>query len=61
MSTEENSTADSMSKATENLDHEAGAAPSAEYLNKVDTDEFGQTDETSNDADADEDADSDAD
>lgn len=55
MSTEENSTADSMSKATENLDHEAGAAPSAEYLNKVDTDE------TSNDADADEDADSDAD
>lgn len=40
------STEDSMRKSTENLDHEAGAAPSSEYLDKVDPDEFGRQDET---------------
>ncbi|WP_181273005.1 hypothetical protein [Brevibacterium oceani] len=50
MSTEDNSTegstADSMRKAAENLDHSAGAAPSAKYLDRVDTDDFGRSDET---------------
>lgn len=50
MSTDDNSTegstADSMRKATENLDHEAGGAPSSEYLDKVDPDDFGRSDET---------------
>ncbi len=49
MSTDDNSTdgstADSMRKATENLDHAAGGAPSSEYLDKVDTDDFGRSDE----------------
>ncbi|MGZ1490049.1 hypothetical protein [Brevibacterium sediminis] len=53
MSTEDNSTegstAHSMRKATENLDHEAGGAPSSEYLDKVDPDNFGQKDETGDD------------
>lgn len=48
MSTED-STDGSMRKATENLDHEAGGAPSAEYLDKVDTDKFGRSDETVDD------------
>lgn len=43
------STEDSMRKSTENLDHEAGAAPSSEYLDKVDPDEFGRQDETDED------------
>ncbi|WP_172170646.1 hypothetical protein [Brevibacterium sp. CT2-23B] len=53
MSTDDNSTdgstADSMRKATENLDHEAGGAPSSEYLDKVDPDDFGRKDETAED------------
>ncbi|MCU4299084.1 hypothetical protein D3I60_18730 [Brevibacterium permense] len=49
MSADGNSTADSMRKATENLDHEAGGAPSSEYLDKVDTDDFGRSDETAED------------
>ncbi|MGC2942577.1 MULTISPECIES: hypothetical protein [unclassified Brevibacterium] len=61
MSTEDNTdgtTADSMRKAAENLDHEAGGAPSAEYLKKVDPDEFGRSDETAEDEnDDDEDTD----
>ena len=48
MSTEGN-TADSMRKATENLDHSAGAAPSSEYLDKVGTDDFGRSDDTVDD------------
>ena len=57
MSTEgstEGSTADSMRKATENLDHSAGAAPSSEYLDKVGTDDFGRSDDTVDDEKADE-------
>lgn len=53
MSTDDNSTdgstPDSMRKATENLDHEAGGAPSSEYLDKVDPDDFGRKDETAED------------
>ena len=60
MSTDDNSTegntSDSMRKATENLDHEAGGAPSSEYLDKVDPDDFGRNDETGEDEDRDEDA-----
>lgn len=63
MSTDDNSTdgstADSMRKATENLDHEAGGAPSSEYLDKVDTDDFGRSDEAVDDENRDEDAASD--
>ena len=63
MSTDDNSTegntSDSMRKATENLDHEAGGAPSSEYLDKVDPDDFGRNDETGEDEDRDEDAASD--
>ncbi|WP_210603066.1 hypothetical protein [Brevibacterium oceani] len=58
MSTEDNtegSTADSMRKATENLDHSAGAAPSSEYLDRVDTDDFGRSDETVDNENRDED------
>ncbi|WP_152347438.1 hypothetical protein [Brevibacterium sp. CFH 10365] len=58
MSTEdsaEGSTADSMRKATENLDHSAGAAPSSEYLDKVDTDDFGRSDDTVDDENREED------
>ena len=58
MSTEgstEGRTADSMRKATESLDHSAGAAPSSEYLDKVDTDEFGRKDETGEDQSSEED------
>lgn len=55
MSTDDNSTegntSDSMRKATENLDHEAGGAPSSEYLDKVDPDDFGRNDETGEDED----------
>ena len=57
MSTEgstEGNTADSMRKATENLDHSAGAAPSSEYLDKVGTDDFGRSDDTVDDEKADE-------
>lgn len=60
MSTDDNSTegntSDSMRKAAENLDHEAGGAPSSEYLDKVDPDDFGRNDETGEDEDRDEDA-----
>ena len=60
MSTDDNSTegntSDSIRKATENLDHEAGGAPSSEYLDKVDPDAFGRNDETGEDEDRDEDA-----
>lgn len=60
MSTDDNSTegntSDSMRKAAENLDHEAGGAPSSEYLDKVDPDDFGRKDETGEDEDRDEDA-----
>lgn len=63
MSTDDNSTegttSDSMRKAAENLDHEAGGAPSSEYLDKVDPDDFGRNDETGEDEDRDEDAASD--
>ena len=49
MSTDDNSTegntSDSMRKAAENLDHEAGGAPSSEYLDKVDPDDFGRNDD----------------
>lgn len=59
MSTDDNSTegntSDSMRKATENLDHEAGGAPSSEYLDKVDPDDFGRKDETGEDQSRDED------
>ena len=59
MSTDDNSTegntSDSMRKATENLDHEAGGAPSSEYLDKVDPDDFGRNDETGEDEYRDED------
>ncbi|WP_166973390.1 hypothetical protein [Brevibacterium atlanticum] len=58
MSTEdstEDNTADSMRKAAENLDHSAGAAPSSEYLDGVDTDDFGRSDETSDDENREED------
>lgn len=59
MSTDDNSTegntSDSMRKAAENLDHEAGGAPSSEYLDKVDPDDFGRNDETGEDEDRDED------
>ena len=59
MSTDDNSTegntSDSMRKATENLDHEAGGAPSSEYLDKVDPDDFGRKDETGEDKSRDED------
>ena len=55
----EGSTSDSMRKAAENLDHEAGGAPSSEYLDKVDPDDFGRNDETGEDEDRDEDAASD--
>ncbi|WP_098731609.1 hypothetical protein [Brevibacterium epidermidis] len=60
MSTDDNSTegntSDSMRKAAENLDHEAGGAPSSEYLDKVDPDDFGRKDETGKDQSRDEDA-----
>lgn len=60
MSTDDNSTegntSDSMRKAAENLDHEAGGAPASEYLDKVDPDDFGRKDETGEDEDRDEDA-----
>lgn len=60
MSTDDNSTegntSDSMRKAAENLDHEAGGAPSSEYLDKVDPDDFGRNDENGEDEDRDEDA-----
>ena len=60
MSTDDNSTegntSDSMRKATENLDHEAGGAPSSEYLDKVDPDDFGRKDETGEDQSRSEDA-----
>ena len=63
MSTDDNSTegstSDSMRKAAENLDHEAGGAPSSEYLDKVDPDDFGRNDETGEDQSRDEDAASD--
>ena len=63
MSTDDNSTegstSDSMRKAAENLDHEAGGAPSSEYLDKVDPDGFGRNDETDENEDRDEDAASD--
>ena len=59
MSTDDSSTSDSMRKAAENLDHEAGGAPSSEYLDKVDPDDFGRNDETGEDEDRDEDAASD--
>ncbi|SDS24406.1 hypothetical protein SAMN04489752_1286 [Brevibacterium siliguriense] len=63
MSTEDNSTdgssAGNMRKATENLDHEAGGAPSSEYLDKVNPDDFGRKDGTGEDEDRDEDAASD--
>ena len=59
MSTDDNSTegntSDSMRKATENLDHEAGGAPSSEYLDKVHPDDFGRKDETGEDQSRDED------
>ena len=59
MSTDDNSTegntSDSMRKAAENLDHEAGGAPSSEYLDKVDPDDFGRNDETGEDQSRDED------
>ena len=59
MSTDDNSTdsstSDSMRKAAENLDHEAGGAPSSEYLDKVDPDDFGRKDETGEDQSRDED------
>ena len=54
MSTE-GSTESSMRKATESLDHSAGAAPSSEYLDKVDTDDFGHSDETVDDENREED------
>ena len=60
MSTDDNSTEGntsvSMRKAAENLDHEAGGAPSSEYLDKVDPDDFGRNDETGENEDRDEDA-----
>lgn len=60
MSTDDNSTegntSDSMRKAAENLDHEAGGAPSSEYLDKVDPDDFGRNDENGEAEDRDEDA-----
>lgn len=60
MSTDDNSTegntSDSMRKAAENLDHEAGGAPSSEYLDKVDPDDFGRNDENGEDEGRDEDA-----
>ena len=60
MSTDDNSTegntSDSMRKAAENLDHEAGGAPSSEYLDKVDPDDFGRKDETGEDQSRSEDA-----
>ncbi|MGO0605591.1 hypothetical protein [Brevibacterium linens] len=60
MSTDDNSTdgstADSMRKATEHLDHEAGGAPSSEYLDKVDPDDFGRSDETVDDENRDKNA-----
>ncbi|GAA1515280.1 hypothetical protein [Brevibacterium permense] len=63
MSTDDNSTesntSDSMRKAAENLDHEAGGAPSSEYLDKVDPDDFGRKDETGEDQSRDEDTTSD--
>ncbi len=63
MSTDDNSTegntSDSMREAAENLDHEAGGAPSSEYLDKVDPDEFGRKDETGEDQSRDEDTTSD--
>ena len=58
MSTEgstESSTESSMRKATENLDHSAGAAPSSEYLDKVGTDDFGRSDDTVDDENREED------
>lgn len=36
---------DSMGKSTENLDEQAGAAPSERFLDEVDSTEFGTTDE----------------
>ena len=63
MSTDDNSTdgstEDSMRRAAENLDHEAGGAPSSEYLDKVDPDDFGRKDETGEDQSLNEDAASD--
>ena len=60
MSTDDNSTegntSDSMRKAAENLDHEAGGAPSSEYLDKVDPDDFGRNEKTTEDQSRDEDA-----
>ncbi|MGR6091525.1 hypothetical protein ACU4IU_13260 [Brevibacterium sp. CSND-B09] len=60
MSTDDNSTegstSDGMRKAAENLDHEAGGAPSSEYLDKVDPDDFGRKDETGEDQSRNEDA-----
>lgn len=44
-SSTDSSTAGSMRKAAENLDHEAGGAPSSEYLDKVDPDDFGRNDD----------------
>lgn len=58
MSTDDNSTdgstADSMRKATENLDHESGGAPSSDYLDRVDPDEFGRKDMPDEDKNRDE-------
>ncbi|WP_169253034.1 hypothetical protein [Brevibacterium sp. 'Marine'] len=60
MSTEDNSTDDStagsMRKAAENLDHDAGGAPSAAYLDNVDPEEFGRHDDADDDSDEDPDA-----
>lgn len=39
------STEDNIRKSTENLDEAAGAAPSKEFLDKVDATDFGTTDE----------------
>jgi hypothetical protein len=50
VSTEDNSTegstADNMRKAMESLDRDGGGAPSSEYLEEVDPDEFGHIHET---------------
>lgn len=55
-SSTDGSTAGSMRKAAENLDHEAGGAPSSEYLDKVDPDDFGRKEKTTEDQSRDEDA-----
>ncbi|HHX46539.1 MAG TPA: hypothetical protein GX718_04100 [Brevibacterium sp.] len=61
MSTEDNSTdgstAGSMRKAAENLDHDAGGTPSAAYLDNVDPEKFGRHDDSDDDDDSDEDPD----